>query len=124
MLVVRTKVGPTCTTKNPMEGVVTFISKETIHGSVRLNNFVREAINQIDSSEKGFIPKLKRHRGKSKNRQANFYNMPMFALSRTILLVSMWARHKMRYAYRLKKGMEFLIFTSPVSLHSNDFLIK
>jgi hypothetical protein len=50
--------------------------------------------------------------------------MTMFTLSRTILLVSMRARDMMCDANFLKETMEFFIFTTPISLHSNNFGIK
>lgn len=30
----------------------------------------------------------------------------------------------MRYAYALEEGIQFLVFTSPIRLHGNDFAIK
>jgi hypothetical protein len=48
MFIVRTKVGPTSTTKNPKKGIVNSMFKKALHGSLRLNDFAREAINQVD----------------------------------------------------------------------------
>jgi hypothetical protein len=48
----------------------------------------------------------------------------MFAFNRPILLMSIRAQHTMCNASLLKETMEFFIFTSPVSLHGDDFLIK
>jgi hypothetical protein len=76
------------------------------------------------SSRKHLIPVLKRHRSICKERQANFNNMSMFTFSRSVLLMSMRTRHKVRYANFLKERIEFLILSSPVRLHSNNFLIK
>ena len=60
----------------------------------------------------------------SKKRQANFYNMTMFAFSRSILLMSVWARNVMTYTNFMKEGIKFLIFTTPVGLHCYNFGIK
>jgi hypothetical protein len=99
VFIVRTKVGPTGTTKNPKERIVTPIFKEALHGSLGLNNFAREAINQVDSCKKGFIPKLKRHGGISKQGKTYFNNVPMFVFCITILLMCMGSIYMMRNAH-------------------------
>jgi len=48
----------------------------------------------------------------------------VLALGSPVLLMCMWARNKMGNAYLIKKGIEFLILASPISLHSKDFSIK
>jgi hypothetical protein len=48
----------------------------------------------------------------------------MFALSRVVLLMNMRTLDMMGYAYMLEETMEFFIFTSPVGLHGDNFLIK
>jgi hypothetical protein len=51
-------------------------------------------------------------------------NMSMFTLGRTILLVSVWARHVMSDANTLKEKIQVLILPTPISLHGNDFPIQ
>jgi len=60
----------------------------------------------------------------SKQSNPHFYNMSMFALGGSILLVGMRVGYKMMNAYSLKKGVEGFVFPSPISLHSMDFLVK
>jgi hypothetical protein len=87
------EIWPTCTSKNAQKRVVTFVSKETLHGSFRLDDFARETIDKVDCWKEGFIPKLKRHRCICKERQTDLNNVAVFAFSRTILLVCMRTRH-------------------------------
>jgi hypothetical protein len=60
---------------------------------LRLNDFARETIDLIDSSGKGFIPVLKRHRCICKKRQANLNSMAMLSLSRAVLFMRMRIRN-------------------------------
>jgi hypothetical protein len=94
------------------------------HGGFRLNNLAREMINQVNCSEKGLIPILKRHRCICKKKQTDFYNMSMLTLSRAILLMCVRTRNKMGNTHTLEKGVKFLILASPIGLHCKDFLIK
>jgi hypothetical protein len=48
----------------------------------------------------------------------------MFAFHGTILLVSMRARYMMGNAIFLEERMEFLIFTTPIGLHGDDYSAK
>ena len=41
-----------------------------------------------------------------------------------VVLMCMWAGNMMRDANFLKEGIELLVFTSPVSLHSNNLGVK
>lgn len=50
--------------------------------------------------------------------------MAMFPLSRSVLLVSMRAGDMVGNTNALKKGVKFLILTSPISLHGQDLAIK
>jgi hypothetical protein len=122
--VVAWEILSTSTPKDPQKIIITVFVKETLHGSLRGNNLTSKAIDQIDSSEKSLIPKLQWHGFISKERQTNLDNMSMFALSWIILLMCMRTQKKMTYAYMLEKGIKFLILSSPISLHSNNFLIK
>jgi hypothetical protein len=54
-----------------------------------MNNFARNTINEISSSNESLIPKFEWHGCMSKKRQPNLYNMVMFSLSKTILLIRM-----------------------------------
>jgi hypothetical protein len=56
--------------------------------------------------------------------QANLNNMAMLSLSRAVLLMRMRTRNEMGDAYTLKERVKFFILTSPISLHSKNFLIK
>jgi hypothetical protein len=40
----------------------TLLAKKTLYGSLRIDNLTRKAINEINSSKKGFIQKFERHR--------------------------------------------------------------
>ena len=60
----------------------------------------------------------------SKKRETNFNNVAVFALGRTVLLMSMWARNMMLNAYATKKRVEFFVLPSPVTLDSKNFPIK
>jgi hypothetical protein len=62
MSIIGSEVWPTSTPKNAHERIITGVTKETFHGSFRLDNIARKTIDQIDSGEKSFIPILKRHR--------------------------------------------------------------
>jgi hypothetical protein len=59
-----------------------------------------------------------------KQGEPNFNYMAMFAFSGTILLMSMRTGDMMSDAYFLEEAMEFFIFTTPISLHCNDFPIE
>jgi len=59
-----------------------------------------------------------------KQRQADFYNMPVFAFCGAILLVSMRAWNMMCNSNALKKELSFWYSPPPVSLHSKNFAIK
>jgi hypothetical protein len=88
-----------------------------------MNNTTREATNQISSGNKCLVPKLERHGGMSQQRKAYINNMAVFSLSKSILLMCLWARNIVVYAYTLK-GVKPMIFTTSVGLHSNNFPIE
>jgi hypothetical protein len=48
----------------------------------------------------------------------------MFSFFNTVLLMCMWTGYKVDDANSVKKGIEALIFTTPVRLHGYDFTIK
>jgi hypothetical protein len=60
----------------------------------------------------------------SKKSKSHLHNVAMFPLSSPILLVCVWARYVMRYPGGSKKGMQFLILSSPVRLNSDNPVIK
>jgi hypothetical protein len=68
-----------------------------------LDDLTRKPINEINSCKKSFIPEFQRHRCICKEGQTNFNNVPMFALSRAILLMSMRTGNKVRDTNLLKK---------------------
>jgi hypothetical protein len=78
----------------------------------------------VNSSKKSLIPIFQWHRCIGKKRQTDLDNVSMFALGRTILLMCMWTIDKMSYPYSLKKGVKFLILSSPIGLYGNNFLVK
>jgi hypothetical protein len=84
----------------------------------------RESIDEMNSRNKGFVPKREGHGCMCEKRKPYFDNMSMFTLGRTILLVSVWARHVMSDANTLKEGIQALILPTPISLHGNDFPIQ
>jgi hypothetical protein len=57
-------------------------------------------------------------------RKPYFYDMPMFALGSTILLVRMWAGNKMRNTDLGKERVEFFILSSLVGLNGHNFSVK
>jgi hypothetical protein len=59
-----------------------------------------------------------------KERQTNFHHVAMFPLCRSILLMCMRARNKVRYTKLTKKGIKVFVLTTPISLHSKNFTIK
>jgi hypothetical protein len=61
VFIIGSKIGPTSTPENAQKRIITGATKESFHGSLRLNNLARETIDQIDCSVKGFIPVFKRH---------------------------------------------------------------
>jgi hypothetical protein len=61
-LIIWTEIGPTCAPKNSKKGIITLLAKKTLYGSLRIDNLTRKAINEINSSKKGFIQKFERHR--------------------------------------------------------------
>jgi putative effector of murein hydrolase LrgA (UPF0299 family) len=60
----------------------------------------------------------------SKQGEAHFDYVAMFALCLAILHMRVWARDVMRNAYTLKEGCKFLILPSPVGLNNKNFLIE
>jgi hypothetical protein len=48
----------------------------------------------------------------------------MLAFYGTIFLVSMRIGNSMRDPYTSKEGVEFLVLTTPISLHAQDFPIE
>jgi hypothetical protein len=83
----------------------------------------REFIDEMNICNKGFVQKLEGHICMCEKRKLYFDNMSMFTLGRTILLVSVWARHVMSDANTLKEKIQVLILPTPISLHGNDFPI-
>jgi hypothetical protein len=61
VFIIWTEIRPTSTPKDAQKRIITGFTEETFHGSLRLDNFARETINQIDCSEKSFIPIFERH---------------------------------------------------------------
>jgi hypothetical protein len=82
-------------------------------------------INKLCCSYKGFIPKLEGHGCMSKKCKTGFNYTSMFTLSRPILLVGVRARNLMGNGKRFKKlVMKFLIFPTPIRLHTLNFCVK
>ena len=98
--------------------------KKTLKGCCEGNNFTRNSIYDICGSKESFVPKFKGHKSTCKERQADFNNVSMFPLVSSILLMCMWAGNKMSYADFFKEGMKFLILSTSISLHRNNFLVK
>jgi len=48
----------------------------------------------------------------------------VFSFSRSILLMSMWARNMMGNSNALEKRIQGLILSSPIGLDSENFLIE
>jgi hypothetical protein len=78
----------------------------------------------MSGGKEGLIPVFKGHGGIGKKSKPHVKYAMMFAFCRSILLLDVRARHKVRYTNRVKERIQALILTTPVSLHSNDFLIK
>jgi hypothetical protein len=124
VIIIRAKIRPTSTPKNPQKRIVTVTAKETLHGSLGTDDFTGKAIDEMNGSKKSLIPIFEWHGCICKKGQTNLNNVSMFALSRAILLMCMWTRYKMSYPYSLEEGIKLLILSSPIRLHSNNFLIK
>ena len=60
----------------------------------------------------------------SKYGESYLNNVPVLVFSGAILLMCMGTRNKMLYAYAPKKGIQGLIFTSPVCLYLQDLATK
>lgn len=60
----------------------------------------------------------------SKKCESHLYYVSMFALGRSILLMSVWAGNKIRNADAFEERIKCLIFTPPIGLHSPDFFVK
>ena len=60
----------------------------------------------------------------SKKSKSHLDNVSMFSFGRAVLLVCMRTRNMMCNSYFLKERIKFLIFTSPICLHSNNFSVK
>jgi hypothetical protein len=45
--------------------------------------------------------------------KGNFNDVSLFMLSRSILLMRMWAGHQMSNAHMLKKGAKLMVLTPP-----------
>jgi hypothetical protein len=59
-----------------------------------------------------------------KKSDANLYNMSMFALGSSILLVGMWAGNIMVNTHTFKERIKRLIFPSPVGLYRFNLPFK
>jgi hypothetical protein len=60
-LIVRTKIGPTSTPKNSKRVIIGLNIEKNFYWRTMLKYFGRKKIYAKCSSEKGFIPKFKRH---------------------------------------------------------------
>jgi hypothetical protein len=63
LCVVGAKVRPAGAPKGPKMGVVGFGMEEALKRGILIDNTARKSINQINSSDKGFVPKFERHTG-------------------------------------------------------------
>lgn len=64
--VIRMKIGPASATKSPQRHIVRLSGEQALESGSLVDNTARETINQVDSSKKSFIPKVKGHRCLSK----------------------------------------------------------
>jgi hypothetical protein len=70
-------------------------------------------VDEICGSKKRFIPKFYGHASMSKKSKANLNNVAMFALSCTVLLMSMRAGKVMSDPLCLKQGVDFNVSPPP-----------
>ena len=89
--VIWTKVRPAGTPKDFEKGVVGCVSKETHERCRIINDRTRQAIDQVASCTKRFIPIFQRNMGVSEKGKTHLNYVTMLALNGTVLLVGMWA---------------------------------
>jgi hypothetical protein len=89
-----------------------------------MNDFVWSMIYKICSGDECLILEFERHWCFGKEWETNLHNMTMFTLSWPILLMGMRTWNLMCYAYFGEERVQFLLLSSPVTLHTNDFPIK
>jgi hypothetical protein len=95
MGVIWSQVGSTRTSKYVKQGIVGLLPKQAFQGSLEVYYMRRCAINVEDCGEISFIPKVQQHTRMREEGNTNFYYVSVFTFRRSILLVCMWARHKM-----------------------------
>ena len=89
--VIGAKVGPASTTKNSKSIIVWFGMEKLFDWGHKIEDFSGKKVYEKGGSEEGFIPEFKRHGGIGKQGKTNFNNVTVFAFSRPVLLMSMWA---------------------------------
>jgi hypothetical protein len=97
--VVWTQVWPERSTKVAKRLKIGFSAQETFNRSIKVNDLGWNQVDKESGCEKGFIPKLKRHGGISKQGKTYFNNVPMFVFCITILLMCMGSIYMMRNAH-------------------------
>jgi hypothetical protein len=91
--------------------------------SVIANAFSGNSINKVDCCKKSLVLVFQRHRCIGKQGGAHFNNVHVLLFGHTILLVCVRAGDPMGDAKGAKERVKSFIFTAPVNLHSNNFMI-
>src|ERR1041384_3469461 len=110
---------PASAPENFEHGIIRWYVEKTLKGGRIINNTTRQPVDQVCGSEKCFIPKFNWDIGMCKESETSFNNMSVFAFSRSILLMSMWAGNTVSNTKRAKKCIvNFLIFPTPIGLNT------
>jgi hypothetical protein len=124
VFVIWTKVWPTRTTEDFEKGVVRDLTKQSLKGCFHIKNTSRKPIDEKTSCSNRITPKPKREGCMCKKCETSFNNMSMFSFSNTVLLMCMRTRNTVTNANVLKERIKFNVFSTPVCLNMNNFMIK
>jgi hypothetical protein len=90
-----------------MHSVLAFVTR-----SIITNYLAWWSVDKIDSCGEGFIPEFEWHGGLSKKCESNLYNVVMFPLCKSILLVGMRTGDMVRNTYSLEERIQSLVLTT------------
>ena len=121
MRIIWPHMGPTGAAKGAERGIVRFPMEQALKGCNVVNGFARNSIDEIGSGQEGFNPEFEWHGSVREESKAYFNCVMMLPFSGSVLLVCIGARNMMHNPNFSKKGIKFLIFSSPIRLNREDF---
>ena len=111
------KIWPTCTTENTEVSIFRIFAKKTKEWRLIIDDSGRESVDEINSTNEGFSPKFERHASLGKEHESDLYDVPVLALSSSVLLVCVRTGYTVCDSNTLKEGIKGLIFPTPISLY-------